>query len=162
MPARRAGNRDLVPQQPRAIAGEVVLGYTSCMRAYSLDLRERVLAAVDAGTPRPTIATTFRVSERTIARWVVRRRTGLPIAGGTAPGRQHGISDADLLALRAQLAAAPDATLAQHLAQWNVQHPPVSQSALVRAMKRANWTRKKRRSTPASTTRLPATPSVSA
>lgn len=116
------------------------------MRAYSLDLRERVLAAVDAGTPRPTVANTFRVSERTIARWVARRRTGRPIAGGTGPGRTHGIPDADLPALRRQLEARPDATVAQHLAQWNAQHPPVSQSALGRAMKRANWTRKKRRS----------------
>ena len=113
------------------------------MRAYSLDLRERVLAAVDAGTPRPTVATTFRVSERTVARWVARRRTGLPLAGGTGPGRRHGIPDADLPALRHQLEAHPDATLADHLAQWNTQHTPVSQSALTRAIARTGWTRKK-------------------
>ncbi len=116
------------------------------MRAYSLDLRERVLAAVDGGISRPTVASTFRVSERTIARWVARRRTGLPIAGGTGPGRTYGIPDADLPALRRQLEAHPDATLADHLIAWNATHAAVSQSALVRAMKRANWTRKKRRS----------------
>ncbi len=116
------------------------------MRAYSLDLRERVLAAVDAGTARSSAATTFRISERTIARWIARRRTGRPLAGGTGPGRAHALPDAALPALRAHLEAAPDATLAQHLSQWNAQHPPVSQSALVRAMQRLNWTRKKRRS----------------
>jgi transposase len=116
------------------------------MRAYSLDLRERVLAAVDGDTPRTTVACTFRVSERTIARWVARRRTGLPIAGGTGPGRTHGIPDADLPALRRQLEARPDATLADHLLEWNAAHPAVSQSALARAIKRARWTRKKRRS----------------
>jgi transposase len=122
------------------------------MRAYSLDLRERVLAVVDAGTPRATVATTFRLSERTIARWVARQRTGLPIVGQTGPGRRHGIPDSALPALRHQLEARPDATLAEHLATWNAQHPAVSQSALVRAIKRTNWTRKKRPSMPGSKT----------
>ena len=117
--------------------------YASRMRAYALDLRERVLAAVDAGTRRPTVATTFRVSERTVARWVARRCIGLPIAGGTGPGRRHGIPDAALPALRHQLEADPDATLADHLAQWNTVHTPVSQSALTRAISRTGWTRKK-------------------
>lgn len=122
------------------------------MRAYSLDLRERVLAAVDGGTPRTTVAITFRVSERSIARWVVRRRTGLSIAGGTGPGRTHGIPDAALPALCRQLEARSDATLADHLIEWNATHAAVSQSALVRAIKRANWTRKKRLSTPVNKT----------
>jgi transposase len=130
------------------------------MRAYSLDLRERVLAAVDAGTPRPTVASTFRVSERTIARWVARRRSGLPIAGGTGPGRTHGIPDADLPALHRQLEARPDATLADHLLEWNATHAAVSQSALVRALQRAKWTRKKRRFMPGNKIPARGTPSA--
>lgn len=122
------------------------------MRAYSLDLRERVLAAVDSGTSRLTVAATFRISERTITRWLARRQAGRPLAGGTGPGRTHGIADAALPILRAQVSGHPDATLAEHLALWNAEHPPVSQSALVRAMKRAGWTRKKRRSMPVSKT----------
>lgn len=113
------------------------------MRAYSLDLRERVLAAIDAGTSHAHVAATFRISDRTISRWVARRQAGRPLVGGTGPGRRHGIPDAALPALRAQLEATPDATLAEHLATWNAHHSPVSQSALVRAIKRANWTRKK-------------------
>lgn len=116
------------------------------MRAYSLDLRERVLVALDGGTPRTTVASTFRVSERTIARWLARRTAGHALAGGTGPGRRPGIPNDALPALRAQLQAAPDATLAAHLQRWNAQHPVVSQSALVRAITRAGWTRKKRRS----------------
>lgn len=122
------------------------------MRAYSLDLRERVLAALDGGTSRTTVATTFRLSERTLSRWLARRQAGAPLAGGTGPGRAHSIADAALPALRAQLEASPDATLAEHVVAWNAHHPPVSQSALVRAIKRSGWTRKKRHSMPASKT----------
>ena len=46
-------------------------------------------------------------------------------------------------ALLPAAAACPDATLAEHLQQWNAAHPPVSQSALVRAIRRVGWTRKK-------------------
>src|SRR5687768_18620347 len=40
------------------------------MRAYSMDLRERVLAAVDRGTPRKEIVHTLGVSEPTIRRYL--------------------------------------------------------------------------------------------
>jgi hypothetical protein len=39
------------------------------MRAYSMDLRERVLAAVDRSTPRKEIVRTLGVSEPTIRRY---------------------------------------------------------------------------------------------
>jgi transposase len=44
------------------------------MKPYSKDLRLRVLAAVDAGTPREQVAKTFSVSVPTIKRWLKRRR----------------------------------------------------------------------------------------
>ncbi len=84
--------------------------YPSGMRAYSLDLRERVLAVVDSGTPYAPVARTLRISEPTIARWVARRQAGLPRVGGTGPGRQHGIPDAALPFLRQHLEAQPAAT----------------------------------------------------
>ena len=54
------------------------------MRAYSVDLRERVVAAVDRNMPRTEVATTFGVSLATIKRWLVRRRTT-----GTLPHRRR-------------------------------------------------------------------------
>lgn len=114
------------------------------MRAYSVDLRERVLAAVDGGTELADVASTFRVSQPTIKRWVARRAAGLPLAGGTGPGRPAGIANGQLPALRSQLEQQPDATLAEHLASWNASHPSVSLSALARAIRRTGWTRKKR------------------
>src|SRR3954471_14054167 len=85
------------------------------MRPYSLDLRERILAAVDhhEGSIRE-IARIFRVSTSFIVRLLQRRRaTGTldpePHGGGTPPAL--GVDDLDRLAelVRQQ----PDATLEQ-------------------------------------------------
>ena len=55
------------------------------MKAYSKDLRVRVLAAVDRGVPRQEIAGTFSVSVSTIKRYPrLRRQTG---GGGQANPR---------------------------------------------------------------------------
>ena len=58
------------------------------MKPYSKDLRLRVLAAVDAGTPREEVAKTFSVSIPTIKRWLKRRReTGDDVEPKPIPGR---------------------------------------------------------------------------
>ena len=50
------------------------------MKAYSQDLRERVIAAVETGGQwRPEIAETFGVSESTIDKWTKRWRV---VVGG--------------------------------------------------------------------------------
>ena len=82
-------------------------------KAYSQDLRERVLAAADEGERVGRIATTLRVSVSYVSKVLSRRqRTG----GTTAlPQRCHvprklaGLSDA----IRARVLACPDATLAE-------------------------------------------------
>lgn len=80
-------------------------------RAYSLDLRERVLAAVAAGGSCRNVASTFRISVASVVRWSLRlRATGS--AAPKPPGRRRPRS---LLAerdwLMARLAAVPDLTL---------------------------------------------------
>jgi transposase len=57
------------------------------MKPYSKDLRLRVLAAVDAGTPREEVAETFSVSVPTIKRWLRRRRETGDVEPRTIPGR---------------------------------------------------------------------------
>src|SRR4051794_41706674 len=59
------------------------------MRAYSEDLRERVIRAVEAGRPRDEVAARFEVSVPTIERWVrLKRETGglarRPVPGAVA------------------------------------------------------------------------------
>ena len=116
------------------------------MRAYSVDLRERVVAAIDAGAARPVIARLFQVSEATIKRYLKQRRETGDLTPGRSPGRTPEIPPGQYPALRAQIAARPDDTLAQHCATWQAaQGDALTIWALRRALRRADITRKKRR-----------------
>src|SRR5688572_12922673 len=118
------------------------------MRAYSLDLRERIVRAVAAGTPQSAVARTFGVGRATVQRYVYRQRDTGSLAPQPKPGRPATIGEARRAALAAQLAAAPDATLAEHCATWDrEQGARVSPSAMHRALARLGVTRKKRPST---------------
>lgn len=84
------------------------------MKAYSQDLRERVVAAVEAGQySQLEIATIFEVSDSTIDKWMKRWRdtrsvAALPFAGG----RQRVLKTCEAL-LRAEVKQQPDVTLAE-------------------------------------------------
>lgn len=111
------------------------------MRAYSLDLRTRIVAAVEAGQPQAVVARRFGVAVTTIRNY---RRLHAE-TGGLAPRPRPGdapeIGPAQYLALRAQLAAHPDATLAQHGATWvETQGQAVSVTTLWRTIGRLGWT----------------------
>ena len=126
------------------------------MKAYSLDLRERVAAACQQpGRSIGTVAAEFSVSVSFVEKLLHRQRTSgslapLPLRGGPAP--YLGASTrADLVAcLRQQ----PDATL-DELRVWvaALGGPAVSPSTMCRAVQAINWRRKKRVSTPPNATR---------
>lgn len=110
------------------------------MRAYSLDLRQQVLKAVDAGIAKPEVARVFGISVRTINRY----RQQDVLAATPIPGRPRSISPAQEAALTAQLVAQPDATLRQHCSEWDAtQQHRVSLATMSRAISRLGWTRKK-------------------
>src|SRR6478672_7209519 len=88
------------------------------MRAYSLDLRERIVAAVAAGETHPVVARRFGVAVATVANYLRLRRATGRLAPRPRPGGQPEIAPARHPQLLAQLRAAPDATLAQHCATW--------------------------------------------
>ena len=114
------------------------------MKAYSMDLRERVLAALDAGMTYDEVSLLFDVSRATVGRWRTRQRTTGSCAPGTSPGRPPGVATALDAGIVAQLMAHPDATLREHTACWNASRAtPASPSSINRALIRANWTRKK-------------------
>jgi transposase len=106
------------------------------MRAYSMDLRERVVAAVDAGMIQAQAAARFGVTLRTVERYLARRRA----TGGLAATEQrHGPAPTVRRALQAWLPArlevAADATLAEHVAAFVAAGgQPVSLSAMSRAI----------------------------
>ena len=86
-------------------------------RAYSQDLRERVIAAVDTGTGAYVAAALFRVSVSYIYKALIRRRrTGEVAARPFGGGPKPKLAPHDN-ALRARIAAEPDITLAE-LQAW--------------------------------------------
>ncbi len=115
------------------------------MKAYSLDLREAALAAVDRGVPRAEVAASCGIAPATLTRWLRRRRQTGALLPYPIPGRPARL-DAGLDAgLEAQLRAAPDATIAEHCAAWTTAGGVrVSPTTLRRAIARLGWTRKKR------------------
>ncbi len=124
------------------------------MRPYSLDLRERLVRAVDAGATQAAVAERFGVGRATVQRYVAQRRHRGSLAPRPLPGRAPRIGPAQVAALRAQLDAAPDATLAEHCDRWAAaQGVRVSVATMHRVIVRLRWTRKKRRSSPPSRTR---------
>ena len=114
------------------------------MKQYSADLRERLLGAIDGGLPVAEAARLFRVCPSTIRRWQRRLRTSGTVTALSRPGRTPRIGPAHAAALQAQVAAAPDATLAQHCARWAAeQGVAVSVATMSRAIRRLGITLKK-------------------
>jgi transposase len=115
------------------------------MRAYSYDLRQRILHAVDQGKPRAEISKTFEVSRATIKRYLKLRRETGDVKPRTIPGRPAKKGAALLARLQLQLNAYPDATLAEHCQIWETtQRFQVSTATMSRAIQHLDWTRKKK------------------
>lgn len=117
------------------------------MRAYSQDLRQRILHAVDQGKPRAEISKTFDVSRSTIKRYLKLRRETGDVKPKAIPGRPAKKGAALLTGLQPQLDAHPDATSEEHCQIWETtQGVRVSTATMSRAIQRLDWTRKKKTS----------------
>lgn len=126
------------------------------MRAYSLDLRERIVRAVRRGQHPAAVAAQFEVSARTVRRYL-ERAAAERLAPAPIPGRPREIGAAQEAALRAQWAAAPAAPLAEHCDAWAAgPGTRVHPTTMSRSLTRLGWSRKKRSSAPPSGTRRPA------
>jgi transposase len=119
------------------------------MKAYSMDLRQRVLKDVDAGLKTGMIADKYSVSPA----WVRRLKQRRAATGEVAPRQQrHGqlagwVKHAE--PIREAVRQAPDATLAEYRQRFRI---PLSKSALARALVHLGLTRKKSHSGPANKT----------
>jgi transposase len=115
------------------------------MKAYSLDLRTRVLAALDSGMPRATVVRVFQVSRSSLKRWLILRAQTGALDPRPRRGQTATITAAQQATLRYQLDQFPDATLAEHAARWNTDHgTTLSPWTLGRAIRRLGWSRKKK------------------
>ena len=119
------------------------------MKAYSVDLREKVLRAVDQGYAREEIIKLLGVSRATIKRYVKQRRETGSVAPKAIPGRtpqKLALLQADLAA---QLQAHDDLRVEDQCRVFEQTHGVhVSTSTMSEAIKRLGWTRKKRRWVP--------------
>jgi transposase len=126
------------------------------MNAYSLDLRLKVLDAVDRGIPRREVVSTFGVSMPTIERYLRRRRQTGGVAPKPSPGRTPSIlaTSQERRALWKQLEENEEATLERHCQLWEERGGArVSVSTMSRAVRKLGWTFKKRVWVPQSATR---------
>jgi transposase len=117
-------------------------------RAFSMDLRERVLKDSQAGLATPELAIKYSVSSAWARRLIQRHKA----TGEIGPrqqsrrGRTPGWEQYKEQILKA-VAESPDATLAEYREKYNL---PLSKSALARALTVLALTRKKSRSMRAS------------
>ena len=121
------------------------------MKAYSQDLREKVLRAVDQEYPRGEIVKLLGVSRATIKRYLKQRRETGDVAPKAIPGRPPKKLDALQAELTVLLQAHDDVSLAEHCRLWEHSHGMrVSPWIMNEAIKRLGWTRKKRHWVPLS------------
>ena len=119
------------------------------MGPYSLDLRGRVVKAVDEGQSLADVAARYEVSERTARRYLKRRQERGSLEADVPPGRPREIERAQEAALRQQSERYPDATLEKHCEHWAKRKKvKVSPATMCRALQRIDQTRKKRPFTP--------------
>lgn len=116
------------------------------MAGYSIDLRERVVAAVDKGMGKKGVAETFGVSVPTINRYLRLRRETQSLAPKSIPGRPSVKGAALVAGLGPQLKANADATIPEHCALWEgAGGVVVSEATMARAIKKLDWPLKKKR-----------------
>lgn len=115
------------------------------VKPYSIDLRERVVAAVAAGEPCRAVASTFGVSVASVVKWSQRKRR----TGSVAPDKIGGYKRLKLEAERdwiiARLAEQPDLTvrrIADELAERGI---TVGHLAVWNLLRRENFSHKKKR-----------------
>ena len=124
------------------------------MKPYSQDLRERVIAALEAGKTQAEVAAQFDIHKSTLEKWWYRwRETGSCEALPANPGPQRKLQAAESF-IRAEVKKHPDISLAE-LCERVAEAKGIraSQSMMCRELQILNLPLKKSRSTTASARR---------
>jgi transposase len=109
---------------------------------YSMDLRERVVAAVEAGEAIAVIARLFDVARPTVRDWRDRARRGVLTAGVPGPKGPTKLTEADDRLMREQVAARPGVTAMQLIPLLSVE---VAECTVCRRLKKLGLRLKKSR-----------------
>jgi putative transposase len=130
------------------------------MRPLSPDLRERIVAALEAGQNRAHIAARFEVSESSVYRLQRLWKTQGDLAPQKQPGRAPAFNEEDLTLLQRLAAKQSDPTGASLVQAWQENTGKlVGLSTMHRALHRLKMSYKKRAASPKRETRQSATPS---
>jgi len=114
------------------------------VKAYSQDLRERIIKQWQDGSSQGRIAETFSVSLSTVKRYIARYEATGRVAATVQRRMQPRIRDEHQELLSAQVDRLDDATLDVHAAEWErTTGTKVSVQAMSRALKRFGLPRKK-------------------
>lgn len=113
-------------------------------RAYSLDLRERVVAAVESGRSCRSVARTFMVSVASVVKWSQRYRTSGSAAARSVGGRRGYAVAGEREWLLARIAEKPDLTLRALLLELKERGMVVSYYALWHFLQHEGITFKKK------------------
>lgn len=127
------------------------------MCAYSVDLRTKIVAAVDRDKNKHEVARTFGVGVSTVKRYVKQWREQGSLAPQPHPGRPPIISLEQQERLRAHVTEHAAAYLDEYCARWEGEMGVrVSTSTMSRAIRKVGFTRKKGHWVPVSGTSAPA------
>lgn len=123
------------------------------MKAYSEDLRKKIVDAVRRGMSKAEAARTFGVGISTVKRYATKALKGEPLEPGKAPGKRPKMDERVGKLLEEDLGERPFATLRERCEYVEaVSGVSVSRSTMCRAIARIGSTRKKGGDSPRSET----------
>jgi transposase len=123
------------------------------MKAYSEDLRRKIVDAIERGMTKAQVARTFGVGISTLKRYATKAQKGEPLEPGKAPGKRPKMDERVGKLLEEDLKEHPFATLRERCEYVEaISGVSVSRSTMCRAIARIGSTRKKGGQAPLSET----------
>ena len=114
------------------------------MKAYSEDLRRKIVDAIERGMPKAEAARTFGIGISTVKRYATKAQRGEPLEPGKAPGKRPKIDERVGKLLAEDLKERPFATLRERCEYVEaLSGVSVSRSTMCRTIARIGSTRKK-------------------
>ena len=124
------------------------------MKAYSIDLRQKIVDALRRGMSKAQAARTFGVGISTVKRYASKAQRGEPLEPGKAPGKRPKMDERLKKLLEEDLKERPFVTLRERCdyVVEAISGVSVSRSTICRAIARIGSTRKKGDEAPRSAT----------
>ncbi len=114
------------------------------MKAYSKDLRQKIVDALGRGMPKAEAARTFGIGISTVKRYATKAQRGESLEPGKAPGKPPKMDERVSKLLQENLKERPFATLGERCEYVEaLSGVSVSRSTMCRAIARNGSTRKK-------------------